>query len=981
MRYLLILSAFIFLAACQPKTPKDPIGNRKKALHQLVNPFIGTGGHGHTYPGAVAPFGMLQVSPDSRLDGWDGCSAYHYSDEVIYGFSHTHLSGTGVSDYGDLLLMPMIGEGYFNNGAKKGVENGYAAKFSHDKEMAEAGYYKVELENGISVELTAGQRVGMQRYSFPKGNKEGYVILDLEHRDQLLDVELKANGKNELLGFRRSNAWATDQHFYFVVQFNQDFEEIQFQEDSIQGKLKNTKALLKFKTKKPIIARVGASALSLEGARKNLEAELKDFDFDVLRKKTQEAWDTQLAKVKIKGGTEDQQTIFYTALYHNFIVPNLFSDVDGQYRGLDGQVHQANHKVYTIFSLWDTYRATHPLYNLVARDQNLDFVKTMLLHYKDGGKLPVWELAGNETNCMIGYHSVSVIADAYNKGLVDFDTKLALEAMQASALNEEDAGLKAFLEKGFIEMTDNPESVSKTLEYSYDNWCIAQFAKAVGQDSIYQQFMQLAQAYKGVFDPSTNFMRARVNGGWFHPFSPAEVNFNYTEANAWQYSLYIPQDVEGWMNLAGGPEALSTYLDSLFLTSSDMGGHAQADITGLIGQYAHGNEPSHHMAYLYNYAGQPNKTQERTREILTTLYQNAPDGLSGNEDCGQMSAWFVFSSMGFYPLTPGSDIYAIGSPLFDEIALKIGDKPLKIIAKNNSKENIYIQSLTLNGKEIPHSYLSFDQLQTGGELIFEMGPKPSKWATAQENWPKSSISEEFEICIPPYFKAETAAFSDSMLVEIAQLSKDSIFYWTGDEEGESRAKYYDQPFTILADSKIFTYAVNNKGVKSKVVKAHYRKTDPNRKIDLKTEYADRYAGGGKRALIDGLIGGKDYRSGYWQGYQGQDLNFVVDLGEEKTISYMALSCLQDQKSWIWTPRSVLFELSSDGENFRKAGLAETQIPVDLEGSHLEKLGLRTRRKARYIRVSAKTIGQCPPWHLGAGGDAWIFADELLIEAD
>lgn len=977
--FTLLLLLLLFSACKNKQSPKQD--NTPKSLYQLVNPFIGTGGHGHTYPGAVAPFGMLQVSPDSRLDGWDGCSAYHYSDDVIYGFSHTHLSGTGVSDYGDLLLMPMIDQGFLNNGSEKGIENGYASRFSHEKEKAEAGFYEVELDNGVKVELTTGQRVGIQRYSFPKSAKKAYVVIDLKHRDQLIDVELKVNGENELLGFRRSNAWATDQQFYFVLQFNQEFQSIEFEQDSVNGVLKNSKALLQFDPKEPLVTKVGASSVSIEGARKNLNAELQDFDFDALRKKTQEAWEKQLAKIKVKSDNLEQKKIFYTALYHNFIVPNLFSDVDGRYRGLDGKVHQADHDIYTIFSLWDTYRATHPLYNLVARDQNLNFVKTMLRHYQDGGKLPVWELAGNETNCMIGYHSVSVISDAYNKGLIDFDTKLALEAMQASALNKEDDGLVAIQKKGFIEMTDNPESVSKTLEYAYDNWCIAQFAKSLGQDSVYDQFIELAQIYKGVFDPQTNFMRARVNGGWFHPFSPAEVNFNYTEANSWQYSLYVPQDIEGWIQLAGGASALSSYLDSLFLTSSDMGGHAQADITGLIGQYAHGNEPSHHMAYLYNYAGQPQKTQTRVRQILSTLYSNAPDGLSGNEDCGQMSAWFIFSAMGFYPVTPGSDIYAIGSPLFDEVELKIGEKPLKIIAKNNSAEHIYVQSLSLNGEKISTSYLSFEQLKAGGELVFEMGPKASEWATAKENWPRSSIPTAYNICVVPYFTASTAAFVDSMQVEIAQTSGDSIFYWTGDEEGFIRAQYYEKPFRIFEKTTIFSCAVNSKGVKSNLIKATYQAIDPNRRIELSSTYADRYAGGGERALIDGLTGGKDYRSGYWQGYQGQDLKFVVDLGAEKTISYLALRCLQDQNSWIWTPREVLFEFSSDGKNFRKGGLAETQLPIDLDGSHLEKLGLRTRKKARYIRVTAKSLDHCPPWHKGAGGDPWIFADELLIEAE
>jgi len=946
----------------------------KNSIYKSVNPFIGTGGHGHTFPGAIVPFGMVQLSPDTRLDGWDGCSGYHYSDSIIYGFSHTHLSGTGVSDYSDLLLMPGSGKGSF-------INKEYASGFSHTDEKAHAGYYSVMLKkDNIQAELSCTERGAMHRYKFSKNYEDPFIIIDLEHRDELLDVELSQKSTNKLVGKRISKAWAQKQHFYFSLEFSAEIKKIEFKNWEKDSN-KKSKAIVYFKKgSKEILVRTGISFVDMEGADNNLKKEIDHWDFDKVKKQAEQSWKSALSKIKVEGGSKDEGIIFYTALYHTMTAPNLFSDADGRYRGMDDKIHLAEKgNIYSIFSLWDTFRAAHPLYTLIERKRTNDFINTFLAHYKQGGRLPVWELAANETDCMIGYHSVSVISDAYAKGIRNFDSNLALEAMQQSA-NRDNGGLKAYRENGLIAMTDNPESVSKTLEYAYDDWCISQFAKAMGKDSIYEVYAARAQHYKNIYDPGSGFMRARINGGLFSPFAPSEVNFNYTEANAWQYSLFVPQDIEGLSGLMGGKKSLENYLDSLFSTCSSLGGHEQADITGLIGQYAHGNEPSHHKAYLYNFVGKPAKTQLRVRQIMSELYKNTPDGLSGNEDCGQMSAWYVMSAMGFYAVTPGTDQYIIGSPIFKKITINYENgKQLIIDAKNNSNKNIFVNSLRLNDKVHSNSFISHAELNEGN-LEFEMiSDKNSKWAIEPKNCPKTEIPDSLSIVPVPYFKSPANAFSDSMQISLSVAGDYDIYYWEAEAQGISKAVLYQKPFVIKNKSNFFAYAQNAAGKRSMTVKAFYPKTDKNRKIELKSNFADRYAGGGNSALVDGLYGGDDYRSGFWQGYQGQDLIFTVDLGSERALSYLALNCLQDQRSWIWFPKEVKFELSNDGQNFVEVGISKNEKADNSDQSFQQKLGIRLNNNARFIRVSAKNYGKCPLWHQGAGGAAWIFADELIIE--
>lgn len=971
----LLLLFIVLMVGCTPSTPEITTTNTQASYSQYVNPFIGTGGHGHTYPGATLPFGMMQLSPDTRLTGWDGCSGYHYSDSIIYGFSHTHLSGTGVSDYGDLLLMP-----HSNTQTPSLEYTSYNSTFNKKTEQASAGYYEVVLKKGdIKVALSTTARCGMHQYTFPKGGIQK-VLLDLQHRDQLLAANLEIVDQQTIRGMRRSNAWATDQHFYFYLQFSKPFTE--------QTLLKNDKeetvnAQFSFdNADQELLVKVGISSVSMEGAQKNLEQEIPAWDFEKVKETAKATWEKELQKIAIEGGTEDQKTIFYTALYHSFLAPNLFMDVDGQYRGTDLKIHQAeDFENYTIFSLWDTFRGSHPLYSIVQRKRTSDFIQTFLAQYEQGGQLPVWELAGNYTGCMIGYHSVSVIADAYAKGIQDFDTELALEAMQHSA-NKDHLGLSFYKEKGFMACDEEAESVSKTLEYAYDDWCIAQFAKATGKDAIYQEYIQRAQAYKNLYDPTSNFLRGRIHGGWFSPFEPSEVNFNYTEANGWQYTMFAPQDIQGLIKLMGGPNAFEQKLDELFSTESTLEGRHQVDITGLIGQYAHGNEPSHHVAYLYNYIQKPWKTQEKIRQIMEEMYQNAPDGLSGNEDCGQMSSWYNLTAMGFYSVTPGANHYALGAPTFEKASLNLENgKQFVIKANNLSPANSYVQSVQLNGKAYELSYIEHEAIMNGGELIFEMGSQANTtWAVSKEAMPPSSI-EDALIVPAPYLLTEGKTFTDEMSIEMGAACKDCMIYYTTDgSQPNAKSSIYSSALTIKNTTNFKLIAVNNQGKESTVIEEEIIKIDDSRAIVIHSKYENQYAAGGDKALIDHLRGGANFRTGSWQGYQ-KDLNVVVDLGKSKAISSIEIGFLQDIQSWIFYPQKVAYAISEDGKNFQPLGEASSDFPDNEYGAFTEDLSfhLKAPSKARYVKIVATNYGICPEWHLGAGGSAWIFADEITIE--
>ncbi len=719
--------------------------NAQENVTALVNPFIGTDKHGHVYPGATVPFGMVQLSPDNGTEGWDWTSGYHYSDSTIKGFSHTHFSGTGVGDLCDILIMPTI---------LSDPKSKYSSRFNHTEEAAEPGYYRVKLKStNILAELTTTARAGFHRYTFPH-SKYSKIVIDLGHRlnwDSPIESNINIVTPTLITGFRFSKGWAPNQRIFFAVKISKKTKNIRLGNDSIlsiQKKSileKGAKAVLEFFTKKDeqVLLKVGISAVSIEGALKNLDSEIPEWNFDSIKIAAHNTWEKELSKIEVVTSDSDRKTVFYTSLYRTMLAPIIYNDVDGRYRGgNDSILVGKNFTNYTIFSLWDTYRASHPLFTILQPERVNDFINSMLVFKREYGYLPVWNFHANETMCMIGYHSIPVIADAYVKGFRGFDAEEAFSAMKHSAMSDR-MGLQWYRQYGYIPSDLEVESVSKTLEYCYDDWCIAQMAKALGKEADEKEFLPRSAFFKNLFDSSSLFMRGKMSSGeWRRPFDPLSVNHrmdDYTEGNAWQYSWYVPHDIAGLIQMIGGREKFIQRLDSLFEQKTSLQGeNTSPDITGLIGQYAHGNEPSHHIAYLYNYAGDPSKTQERVSAIMNSMYKNSPDGLSGNDDCGQMSAWYIFSALGFYPVNPAEQLYVIGRPFFEKTEIKIGNgKIFTIEAKNISSEQKYIQSVLLNGKLLERSYIHHSEIMNGGSLLFEMTATPTQWGTAESYAPPS----------------------------------------------------------------------------------------------------------------------------------------------------------------------------------------------------------------------------------------------------
>jgi predicted alpha-1,2-mannosidase len=958
----------------------------------FVDPFIGTNGHGHVFPGAAFPFGMVQLSPDTRKDNWDACSGYHYSDSVILGFSHTHLSGTGVGDYGDIRFMPGTGGVRIRPGGDGNPGSGYQSRFSHKNEKAYPGYYQVFLEDaGINAEFTVSPRCGFHQYSFPASDSS-YILIDLKESvvsEQIIESSIHIHNEMEISGMRRTSGWAEDQVVYFYAIFSKPFDSYGIANSGIIAGLDtiakgiDLQAFALYKTGKDEIVnvKVGISSVSEEGAKKNLLQEIPGWDFNQTKKEAQTAWYQKLRKIEVKGGNPDDRKKFYTALYHCYIAPNLFSDADGAYRGHDRNVHQAQgYNVYTVFSLWDTYRALHPLMTILEPGPTCDFIKSFIDMYEKGGLLPVWELAGNETNCMIGYHSIPVIFDAYIKGIKGFDVNKAYEAMVKSA-EADQFGLKYYRECGYIPAEMEGEAVSKTLEYAYDDWCIAMMAKDLGKEDDYRYFIQCAQSYKNIFDPDTRFLRGKRNGMFTEPFDPAEVNFMLTEANTWQYTFYTPQDISGLIGLMGGDSLFEDKLDEMFTTKAGLSGREQSDITGLIGQYAHGNEPSHHMAYLYDYIGKPNKTQKLVRKIMDDLYGADPAGLCGNEDCGQMSAWFVMSAMGLYPVTPGIGYYAIGSPLFEEIKLHLdGDKELVIKANNNNSGNIYIQSAIWNGEEYDQSFFSHLDLMKGGTLSLEMDSQPSSgWAEEKQSRPVSAITEHL-ITPVPYFTAASGSFQENLAVGIRHLDPHAQLFYHFEYIPGNDETLYTGSLNINSTTVVSSYATSEPNGKSRTTSASFFRIHHGWEVTIKDAYSNQYTGGGDMALVDGQHGGPNFRTGSWQGYQGVDVEATVDMGELTTIREVSATFLQDQGSWIFMPVKVEFAVSLNNHDFRTISVIENTIADTLPEAVIKdfkKAGLK--EKGRFIRMKAYNRGTCPGWHVGAGDKAWVFIDEIAVE--
>jgi putative alpha-1,2-mannosidase len=1004
-----------------------------------VNPFIGTGGHGHTFPGATVPFGMVQLSPDTRLDNWDGSSGYHYSDNVIYGFSHTHLSGTGIPDGCDILLRPST---------EWPIRTRFS-RFSHSDEKAEPGFYSVKLDNGVTAEMTATTRVGFHRYGFAEAAYPA-ITLDLSWRDKLLGSDIQFTSPTRITGFRRSSSWAKNQTVYFVIDFSKPY---QLGSVSVMGGSKEKTAsrlektdeagaglLFKLAPTEKLMLKVAISYISIEGARKNLEAELPHWDFDKVRAEAKAAWNKELSKIEVSGGTPEQTTNFYTALYHTMIHPNVFNDVDGRYKGHDGKIHQfprsadtpvriagssgetasakrrpsasrplsrrsdahADRSVrapaehYTVFSLWDTFRAAHPLYTIIDQKRTVDFINTFIRVYEQGGRLPVWELWGEETDTMIGYHAVSVIADAMAKGIKGFDYEKVYKAAKHSA-ELDHHGLAGYKRRGYVSTEDDNESVSKTLEYAYNDWCLmsmgstlynmrslsgkreapgdAEYLKALQADI--EKYRRRAGNFENLFDPETRFFRPKMNGGFIKPFAPQEVTFHFTEGNSWQYSFFVPHDVNRLIQLMGGTEPFIAKLDELFTTETKLSGRHQPDITGLMGQYAHGNEPSHHIAYLYNYAAVPSKTQARVRRIMDEFYKPTPDGLIGNEDCGQMSAWYVLSASGFYPVLPGDQRYDLGSPIFKEVTYNLENgKKFIVRAPKVSASNFYIKGVKWNGQPHLESYITQDHIMAGGVLEFDMSPTPNDKAFNAH----SSSSVFQDQAAVPAIDGGGRVFEGSTTVSLASTSRIAKIHYTLDgSEPETASPVYTAPFRIDKTTTVKAMVISGSGNRSRVAEATFRKRSNDWKVVSNSGFSSQYTGGGNDGIVDTIRGTANFASGEWQGYQGKTFEAIIDLRREMEIRELGAGLLQSARSWIWMPDRVEFEVSVNGWDFTKVADFKPNFPQeDMNPATRDYVRAITPTRARYVRIRAHNFGKIPAWHPGAGGDPWIFVDEVII---
>lgn len=907
-------------------------GNKpiRKSPVDYVDPFIGTGFHGHTYPGATVPFGAVQLSPDTRRGNWDACSGYHYSDSTILGFSHTHLSGTGCIDLGDILFHPTTQK--INQGKKEGYIFD-PLHFSHQDESASPGYYSVLLKDqGIRAELTATTYAGMHRYTFPE-EKPASIIIDLAHclDDELVyESEIQKISDHEISGMRRTKGWVDNQYVYFVAQFSKPFRTVEFVSAGdmipVSGRLSGTniQTVVSFDSsdKAPVIVKVGLSIVSEENARENLKNDIRDFDFDAVKDAARNRWEDALSDIIVEGGTEKELVNFYTAVYHTKIIPNIVSDVNGEYRRHDMTIGRVpdNRKQYSTFSIWDTFRAWNPLMTLTDTTLVRNMVCSFLDMYDVTGELPIWPLSAGETGTMIGYHSVSVIADAYLKGIRGFDAEKALEAMTVSS-DKNKKGSEQYIKYGFIPSDMKKESVSCLLEYAYDDWIIAQMARAMGKEDISRKYTERSQNYINVFDGSTCFFRGkRLDGNWETPFLPFEAGRAYTEATAWQYRFFVPHDVNGLVQLFGGTESFTKELDHLFEAVSSVH-EDMPDITGLIGQYAHGNEPSHHMAYLYNYVSQPWKTQQMVRRILDEMYLSTPEGIVGNEDCGQMSAWYILSSLGIYPVCPGSNEFSLTSPLFEKAIIKLANGKTLTIFANEPQKNMYIKQVHLNGKEIRTNFITYDQLMEGGELNFTLSKEPDKTRGISSLDLPYSLTTEKTVSVP-FISKDLYLFTDEPLVQLEITTEGARIRYTLDEtEPTEQSLLYEQPFQVKEST-----CIKARGYKDGFQPGHIFSVNA-----IKAVYRDP-------DLKQGHQNGVNY-----QYYEGM-FSVVSDLEKSKIVhsGTMPAPSIEGAKQedhfgfifsgFIYAPEEGIYEFHTQSDDGSVLYIGKEKV-VDNDGSH------------------------------------------------
>ncbi|WP_295938825.1 GH92 family glycosyl hydrolase [uncultured Alistipes sp.] len=894
--------------SCSPRSI-DPV--------DYVDPFIGTGYHGHTYPGATTPFGMVQLSPDTRAGNWDACAGYHYDDTTIKGFSHTHLSGTGCADLADILFHPAMRP--LAAGDDEYLVEPYS--FSHKDERASCGYYSVKLPaEGIDVELTASPRTGVHRYTF-NGDGPRYVVIDLMHTitEEVIDMrELRQAAGDRIEGMRRTQGWVTDHYVFFSARFSEPFADVRL--------LGDKQAVLTFAPEvRSLTVAVGLSPVSAENARQNSLTEVPELDFDAVHARAVDLWRAALGDIVVEGRSRDELTNFYTAQYHTKVTPNVMSDVNGQYRRHDQTIGQLpeGEAYYSTFSLWDTFRAWNPLQTLVDAELVNDMIRSMLEMYDATGELPIWPLASGETGTMIGYHAVSVIADAYLKGIRGYDAEKALTAMiRSSNINKK--GSDYYVTQGFIPSNIKRESVSCALEYAYDDWAIARMAQAMGRDTVFEEYAQRALNYINVFDGSTRFFRGRqADGNWSEPFEEFATGRDYTEATPWQYRFFAPHDVNGMIQLFGSREAFVRELDRLFTLESDLMQLDVGDVTGLMGQYAHGNEPSHHMAYLYNYVGEPWKTQELTRRLLREMYAPTPAGIIGNEDCGQMSAWYIFSSLGFYPVCPGSNEFALTAPQFPKAVVRLANGRTLTVTANATPRNVYIRSVTLNGAPVDVNFITYEQLMQGGELKFELQAQPDYNRGTDAAAAPYSLTRGAVVSIP-YTTQNVSLFSEPIAVDLATTTGGAEIRYTldGSQPDESSALY---TAPVVVDRSLTLRA---KGFKAGAESSRTLTLDAEKAVfrrGLRAAAVASHPGVGYTYYEGAFSSVKDIRRGKYVSAGTMPEPSIADAPQEDHFGYIFAG-------WILIPERGVWEFMTKSDDGSVLSIGGCKV-VDNDGSH------------------------------------------------
>ena len=1007
LRSSVLLALSLFLFSCQTESevtapPKDYLA--------YVDPMIGTGGHGHTFPGATVPFGMVQLSPSNDYKGWDWSSGYHYSDTIIKGFAHNHISGPGLAGLGDILFMPSLSPDA-GPGTEEDADAGYRARFTHDNEEASAGYYAVNLhEEDIQVELTAGRRMGYHQYTF-NGGDSSFIIVDPNHsiNENILDAEVEQISETEIRGYKYCEGWsAGERTMHFYAEFSQPIASFGLTKEGNpvsgnKGSGKGVVAQLGFDLAPgdSVLVRVALSSVSAEGARKNFLAEAVP-DFKTAHQAAREEWSAVLDKIAIEGATEKQYRIFYTGMYHAFISPNLISDVDGKYY-VEGEVFESDIPQYSNYSTWDTYRALHPMFTIIEQEKTAEFVNSLSSRVVDAGVgLPSWECLGYDNRCMIGYSAVSPMTDAVLKDVPGIDQEAAYAAARYAAFDRtkhssvsDVNGMDEYLKYGYV-TAETGASVSKTTEQNYSDWTIGRVAEKLGKEKDAELFDLRAIGYRNLFDPESGYLMPRTSAGTLLQLDTSKWNSmkgHYISGNIWAYSAYTPHDMRGIIQLHGERTAYANWLESVFTNESPVAGHQHVDISGFIGKYGHGDEPGHHMAYLFNYVGKPWLTQQYVYEIMTTMYQDTPDeGFINNEDLGQMSAWYLMSALGMYQVAPGDGVFQLGAPLHPKATVNLeSGKTFTVLGTNVSPKNKYVQEVRLNGEAYAKNYLSYEAIMAGGTLEFVMGPQPNKnWGHRPEDTSIGDFDDQAEALVPvtgtpaPYDTEEGAFFADTRNITLGCAAEQaSIFYTTDGTEPDQSSKPYQGPITIRQDGVLKAIAYQPGLKPSAIYEKPYFKS---LFAALPTGYPryevaqDNFPYGqdGGHLMFDEQIGSDNYSDNKWTGIK-DDLNIQLDLGTTPLVSIVSIGYLIDTNSWIFPPDKIRVRAGTSPDQLTEVGFMDLPQQTEHENS-VQRLNLEIiPGNYRYVAIDLINYGAAPTWHgEGKAGELWIFVDEIYL---